>query len=178
MKNFRKGDIVGRISYNKDVIFEITNIIKTSNNKEIYILKGLTHRIEADSPPEDLEIIDKRIVNEKVKHVEDKLLERVQKYVQDESNNIKVKRKFFNFSGEEKRGFRSVYTGRILHLDGDKRYANKSMKYYKSLGLDAVVKNIPENKQAKMIRSLLDKYNPDIIVITRSRWNDKERNRF
>ena len=33
MNKFRKGDIVGRISYNKDVIFEITNIIKTSNFK-------------------------------------------------------------------------------------------------------------------------------------------------
>ena len=39
MSKFRKGDIVGRISYNKDVLFEITKIIKTSNNKEIYILK-------------------------------------------------------------------------------------------------------------------------------------------
>lgn len=39
MSKFRKGDIVGRISYNKDVLFEITKIIKTSNNREIYILK-------------------------------------------------------------------------------------------------------------------------------------------
>ena len=47
----KKGDIVGRISYNKDVIFEITKIIKTSNNV-ICILKGITERIEADSPIE------------------------------------------------------------------------------------------------------------------------------
>jgi len=38
MSKFKKGDIVGRISYNKDVLFEITNIIKMNNNK-IYILK-------------------------------------------------------------------------------------------------------------------------------------------
>ncbi len=168
MKKLQKGDIVGRISYNKDVIFEITNIIKTSNNKEIYILKGLTHRIEADSPAEDLEIIDKRIVNERVQHVENKLLETIQKHLQVETANIKVKRKFSNFLRSEKRDIRSIYPGKILHLDGDKRYSNKSMKYYKGLGLDAVVKNIPENKQSKMIKILLDKYNPDIIVITRS----------
>ena len=83
MKKLKKGDIVGRISYNKDVIFEITNIIKTSNNKDIYILKGLTHRIEADSPAEDLEIIDKRIVNKKVKHIENQILERIQKCMQN-----------------------------------------------------------------------------------------------
>ncbi len=39
MSKLKKGDIVGRISYNKDVLFEITKVIKTSNNKEIYILK-------------------------------------------------------------------------------------------------------------------------------------------
>lgn len=39
MGKFKKGDIVGRISYGKDVLFEIKKIIKTSNNKEIYILK-------------------------------------------------------------------------------------------------------------------------------------------
>ena len=38
MRKLRKGDLVGRISYNKDVIFEITNIIKTIDNKEIYII--------------------------------------------------------------------------------------------------------------------------------------------
>ena len=38
MNKFRKGDIVGRISYGKDVLFEIKNIIKTNNNR-IYILK-------------------------------------------------------------------------------------------------------------------------------------------
>lgn len=34
------------------------------------------------------------------------------------------------------------------------------------MGLDAIVKNIPENKQPNMVRQLLEKYNPDILVIT------------
>ena len=57
-------------------------------------------------------------------------------------------------------------TGRILHLDGDAKYAEKSAKYYKKLGLHAVVKNIPEFDQPKVIKSLLSKYKPDIVVIT------------
>lgn len=166
MEKFKKGDIVGRKSYNKDVIFEITNIIKTSNNKDIYILKGITERIEADSPQEDLELIDKRIANRKMKSIEDKIMYRAQKCSKDKNYNIKLKGNLFNFYNGEKRNSRTVYTGKILHLDGDKRYADKSTKYYKSLGLNAVVKNIPENKQADMVRSLLDKYNPDILVIT------------
>lgn len=39
MEKLRKGDIVGRISYGKDVLFQISEIIKTSNKKRIYILK-------------------------------------------------------------------------------------------------------------------------------------------
>ena len=34
------------------------------------------------------------------------------------------------------------------------------------MGLNAVVKNIPEYKQTRMIRELISKYNPDILVIT------------
>ena len=57
---------------------------------------------------------------------------------------------------------------KLQSADGDRRYSEKSQKYYKRLGLDAIVKNIPENKQASVVRSLLDRYEPDILVITRS----------
>ena len=60
------------------------------------------------------------------------------------------------------------YTGKILHLDGDKRYSEKSTMYYKKMGLNAVVRNIPENKQPKAVYRLLQIYNPDILVITRT----------
>jgi spore coat assembly protein len=56
--------------------------------------------------------------------------------------------------------------GKILHLDGDKRYSDKSEKYYKKLGLDAIVINVPENKQEYVVFELLNRYNPDILVIT------------
>lgn len=165
MNKLKKGDIVGRISYNKDVIFEITNIIKTSTNKKIYILKGINERIEADSPPEDLEIMDKIIVNKRMKLIEDKILNRVEKYTKNTDNNIKIERGLFNFSSNKNRNS-VIYTGKILHLDGDRKYAEKSMRYYRKLGLDAIVKNIPENKQSKIVKTLLDRYNPDILVLT------------
>lgn len=167
MGKFKKGDIVGRKSYNKDVLFEIKNIIRTSNNKRIMILKGITERIEADSPEEDLEIVDKRIIDNKIKKLEDKMKNRIEECLQNPKYCICNAKKIFNFIGE-KRGNKSIKTGKILHLDGDKRYTEKSMKYYKSLGLDAIVKNIPENKQALVIRNLLDRYQPDVLVLTRT----------
>ena len=57
-------------------------------------------------------------------------------------------------------------TGKILHLDGDKRYSEKSAKYYKKMGLNAIVKNIPEYKQPRLVYNLLLYYKPDILVIT------------
>lgn len=57
-------------------------------------------------------------------------------------------------------------TGKILHLDGDKKYSEKTVRYYKKMGLNAIVKNISESKQPQMVIPLLSKYNPDILVIT------------
>lgn len=57
-------------------------------------------------------------------------------------------------------------SGTILHLDGDRKYSQKSDKYYKSMGLNAIVKYIPEYKQPYVVLSLLEKYKPDILVIT------------
>ena len=57
-------------------------------------------------------------------------------------------------------------TGKILHLDGDKKYSEKSLKYYKKMGLNAIVKNISENKQPHLVYKLLEIYKPDILVIT------------
>ena len=170
MNKLKRGDLVARISYNKDVIFEIADIIKSNNNDDnnnynkLCILKGITQRIEADSPLEDLVLMDKRIVKKEIKSIEDKILDRISKYLTYENNS--KKNKPFNTLSIEKRSEKAWHTGKILHLDGDRRYSEKSARYYKSLGLNAIVKNVAENKQAKVVTNLLDRYNPDILIIT------------
>lgn len=170
MNKLKKGDLVARISYNKDVIFEITDIIKSNNNDDnnndnkICILKGITQRIEADSPLEDLTLMDKRAVKKEIKSIENKILDRISKYLTYENNS--EKNNLFHTLNIEKRSEKAWHTGKILHLDGDRRYSEKSARYYKSLGLNAIVKNVAENKQAKVVTNLLDRYNPDILVIT------------
>lgn len=149
MVNLKKGDIVARKSYGKDIIFKIDRIIKLKNGDSYCILKGVTVRIEADAPIGDIELVDQaRIVN-----IEKKIEEILKKRI---AENRKYNRNY------------SVKTGTILHLDGDRKYSEKSARYYKKMGLNAIVKNIPENRQATMVRPLLEKYNPDILVITRS----------
>lgn len=56
--------------------------------------------------------------------------------------------------------------GRILHLEGDRKYSRKSFNFYQQMGLNFVVKNIPEYRQPYAVRDLLMIYKPDILVIT------------
>ncbi len=59
-----------------------------------------------------------------------------------------------------------IKKGKILHLDGDKKYSEKSYRFYKDSGLNFIVKNIPEYKQPFIVKELLSIYKPDILVIT------------
>lgn len=57
-------------------------------------------------------------------------------------------------------------TGKILHLDGDRRYSEKTARHYRKMGLNAIVKNISESRQPQIVIPMLQKYQPDILVIT------------
>ena len=155
MKKIKKGDIVGRKSYGKDILFSVKNIIDTPRGK-LVILRGIIDRIEADSYIEDLEKMDKEYVKERIDYFNkraDKRLQEVKKYKKE----LKI---------ENKRIADKILTGKILHLDGDKKYSEKSFLYYKKLGLNVIVKNIPEYRQPRVVYSLLKIYKPDILVIT------------
>ena len=66
MKKIKEGDIVARKSYDKDILFSVKKIIK-NQKEDIAILTGVIERIEADSPINDLEEIDKRIISKNIK---------------------------------------------------------------------------------------------------------------
>lgn len=156
MKKIKKGDIVARKSYGKDIIFYVKRIIKTSS-KSIAILCGLYERIEADSNLDDLELLDDIQLKDITKNKENKLNTRIDK---------KIKEYRFNFLEDNQQLRQKIITGKILHLDGDKRYSQKSYNYYKKMGLNAIVKNIPEYKQPRVVYKLLKIYQPDILIIT------------
>lgn len=139
----------GRKSYGKDILFSVERIIR-GNKDSFAILKGLTVRIEADSPLEDLELIEKSVVDKHMQILNQRLQERIRIC----SNRARENRS------------KMEYTGKILHLDGDRKYSEKSAKYYRELGLNAIVKNIPESRQPSLIKSLLTRYKPDVVVIT------------
>lgn len=163
MKRIKKGDIVARKSYGKDIIFVVKHIIHTKTEK-IAILKGVVDRIEADSNIEDLEIVDKKIVNEKMESLHYKMNHKI---VQTKENRGEDGTEYkIGILTPSRRNKEKIVTGKILHLDGDKKYSQKSYYYYRKLGLNAIVRNIPEYRQPKIVYQLLQMYKPDILVIT------------
>lgn len=117
MEKIRKGDIVGRKSYGKDIIFVVDRVLKSSNSNKIAILKGLNIRIQADSDLADLELIDKQTLEESekksYKRFEEKVGRRInEKYLLKRSKKI-------------------TYTGKILHLDGDCNIVYMSIYFIK-----------------------------------------------
>lgn len=161
MNIIKKGDFVVRKSYGKDVIFIVKNIIETKEGK-MAILRGIVERVEADSKIEDLEKISNKIVKKCNLQLDNKLNIRANK-INKESCKDNNRTEFIV---REKKIREKIITGKVLHLDGDRRYSEKSYRYYKKVGINAVVKNIPEYRQPKLVYELLKIYKPDILVIT------------
>lgn len=156
MEKIKKGDIVARRSHKCDILFSVENIIRSSNGMQIAILKGITTRIVADAYLDDLVILDSKKVDDSLRSLDIKIEDRINSIIKKGKEKLQYKERYF---GDTK-------TGKILHLDGDKLYTEKSARYYKKMGLNAVVKNIPENKQHLIVKDYINKYNPDILVLT------------
>ena len=161
MYKIKKGDIVGRKSYGKDIIFKVSKIIYV-NNKKIAILNGLIERIKADSEISDLELIEKEKVKEFINIFDEKIDKRI-KQAKEKNDITQIKEGLLTRNSVTKE---KIVSGKILHLDGDRKYSEKSYRYYKKVGLNAIVKNIEEYRQPKVVYRILEYYNPDILVIT------------
>ena len=103
MGEIKKGCAVTRNSYGNDIIFFVKRIIKLANMKEVAILKGIDVRVEADAPIEDLKTVSKEELKNREKELEERILNEIKKEKIDKENRRKE----------------VVYTGKILHLDGD-----------------------------------------------------------
>ena len=156
MNSIKRGTFVYRKSQSKDVIFTVEKVINTKEKKTV-LLKGVLERVLIESSIEDLVIADKKMIKEKLNYLDVRINNRIKKsyyrnYQYNLSNNNRIQEK--------------IITGKILHLDGDKKYSQKSYNYYKKVGLNAIIKNIPEFKQPKVVYNLLKIYKPDILIVT------------
>ncbi|MCM1371144.1 MAG: sporulation peptidase YabG [Clostridium sp.] len=136
--NFEIGDLVTRTSHNNDLIFIITDIID-----DIYYLKGLNIRLIADALKEDLNMYKEGDIES-----EKEFLDRIKP-----SNGLDRSDYFY-------------LPGKILHIDGDKEYLDRCLKYYNEANIWAIGINEKEENIQYTIKNLLEEYRPNIVIIT------------
>lgn len=137
---FNVGDYVSRNSYKNDTVFIITSI-----NNSVANLKGLNIRLYADSPLDDLKIEQRNEI----------LLENDDDFVKETSEILNLDRNSFFY-----------LPGKILHIDGDKDYLNRCLKFYKKMNVQAYGVVIKEELVPLEISKYLNELKPDIVVIT------------
>lgn len=159
--DIKVGDLVGRKSYNCDIVFRVHDI-KKQNDKTVIILKGMNLRIIADAPEADIVKLPPSKINEDIKNFDDrakKLMRKLEKRAKKTAKIISS-----GIYRNEVQVFRRP--GKVLHLDGDKNYLDMCMKSYKDLNIEAVGMVVAESEQPKAVESLLSQYVPDILVLT------------
>lgn len=154
MEKIKIGAIVTRNSDNNNILFYVEDIIRSRGMMPVAILKGVTIRIEVSSSLEDIRLENKSIVKSEIQKFDNNIDSRARRLLE-----------YYNQKSENRKIF-SDNNCLIMHLDGDRKYAEKSARIYDRFRLQAIVKNIKENRQPFEIRNLLNKYNPDIVVIT------------
>jgi len=140
------GDIVGRRSYNSDTMFRIEEI-----HGDIAYLKGIFFRLTADAPISDLEIISR------------------EEYQRAEQIEFDQYRTILPPVMSQMRSYDNgdfYISGRILHIDGDEEYLQKSIKLYKYAKVYAQAFAIPEKEMGVRVPELVKKLRPNIVVIT------------
>ena len=174
------GDIVVRKSYGGDITFKIIDVV-IRDNEEVFLLKGINLRIEADCLSEDLELVSEEIVYEIDRVFNKKVNDSIKKILinrikgtrgdKAEAIDFKGKIKDLQLKKEKYKEYKNKNMtfgrpGKILHVDGDAEYLEVCLKTYKQLSLDAVGRVIAEKDQANEIVNLVKEVKPDIVVIT------------
>lgn len=170
------GDFVVRKSHDCDITFKIIDIREGSDGKYC-ILKGVNLRIIADSPLDDLMMVDSNNMCEIESVFNENINKCIEKIVMDrgldkEDNIKKNKRKYSHRIIKNDKDDKNIKNmtfarpGKVLHVDGDSEYLEVCMKVYKQLKINAVGKVIAEKEQPNLIVPLVKEVKPDIVVIT------------
>lgn len=151
----KNGDYVVRGSYRKDIVFRVTRVFRNENGELAAMLKGVAIRLLADAPLSDLERLDAAQT------------ERLREREWDEDIRLLMKRH------ERHRQWRGGgdpdsydYPGMVLHMDGDREYLAKCVEAYGKLGIPHAGLAVTEKDQPAAVPYYLEKYHPDILVIT------------
>lgn len=152
----QKGDCVKRKSYGGDIVFVIKDI-----SGETAVLEGVEYRLIADAPLSDLEKVEAPQEDPAIFRAH---MEAAVRWIE---RNRQIRPPFRNkdSSSEETEPYFDV-PGKVLHLDGDSKYLEKSLKLYKKLHIPVDGYHVEESGMPEALYRLLPRVKPDIVVIT------------
>jgi len=150
--NLKIGDIVTRKSYGGDMQFKVTDIVTEKGGKSTCTLRGLIYRIIADCDISDLQVVDKKVALGNLYNE----LHRTTPAEDVKKNDKTI---------PSLKWMRGTY-GKILHIDSSSEFLKMCTDYYKEAGIRANGVVVSEREQPQMVKRLLEKYRPDILVLT------------
>lgn len=157
----RQGDLVIRKSYGGDIVFRIQ---QATGHRAL--LKGIDYRLLADSPESDLSPFDPAAYRQRMEENQMRISRSVRQL--DRFHRHQTEQGILRSAGGNKAAVGAFFEmpGKVLHLDGDYSYLQKSMALYKELRVPAVGYFVNEAGMAEAIRRILPQVKPDIVVLT------------
>ncbi|MGE8207425.1 sporulation peptidase YabG [Heyndrickxia sp. NPDC080065] len=156
--------IVGRKSYKCDLLFRVIDI-KNNDGVETAILYGEDYRLIADAPFNDLVIINPEERSKITKEFRSLEAQSFELFQQD-INLLRQRQEYEATNGYSQEFNYFHVPGRVLHLDGDPSYLKKCIDLYEKIGVKVYGVHCYEKDMPFRIRALIEKYRPDILVIT------------
>ena len=159
------GDLVVRKSYGGDVTFRIEDMVRSQA-----VIKGIDFRLLADAPLEDLMEAGSGRLSERGQKAQIKAavsLDRLKKDRREQSqrSTLGMAGTWTQPQAPKEKSYFEV-PGKVLHLDGDRAYLNKSLNLYEQLRIPAEGHHVHESSMADTLYRLLPRVRPDIVVIT------------
>ncbi|MCH1626945.1 sporulation peptidase YabG [Ferdinandcohnia quinoae] len=158
--NIKVGDVVARKSYNLDVLFRVIEV-----KDEIVYLLGEDVRLAADAPLHDVLRINDEERQKRQRLDRDKVDSSYHLFRQD-YHLIRQKNEYNATGGYVNNHNYFQMPGRVLHIDGDPIYLKKCLTLYERIGVPVYGVHCTEKEMPDKVESLIDKYRPDILVIT------------
>ncbi len=155
---FKVNDIVVRKSHGFDLLFKVIDVIENRGTRH-YLLHGLNMRIVADAPEDDLVPASLTRINEY-----DEPYQRKANYIIKKIAQSKDLRKSNVMRSNRSEPYGKP--GTVLHIDGDEGYLNICLDAYKKANIVAYGEIVDEKEQPDKVVALLNKYKPDILVLT------------
>ncbi|OXT15262.1 sporulation peptidase YabG [Bacillus sp. OG2] len=157
-------DIVGRVSYNCDIMFRVIDI-REEDGRKLAVLYGEDIRLIADAPYEDLIVINQS-ERMKMSRQYQSLEEQSYNLFRQDVSLLKQKQEYEATGAYSKPFNYFQIPGRVLHLDGDPSYLKKCLSLYEKIGVPVTGIHCNEKEMPSKIGQLIDYYRPDILVIT------------